>query len=363
MKWHRAAPEQIWQFVAAAAIAYLAGAVLRARSDRWRPAITLSAALAAAAMLLRLEDQWAALGLLIEAEVLYLAGVRLRAPYLRCLAGSVFAAELGDLVFNVGRIAPVAWTPVAALSAVAFYGNRALQAADTFYGYAGAAMLALIAGFRAPHNDRALAWLLLAAAPYAIGWRARLADFRIQAYGLGTLGLLGMAAFWPEPHLSIGIAAGLAYAGAISAALSPADRFVEGEAAALRLAGSLAATALLAALMWQTLPAQYHGLGWMALAVLLLELGMRGLPVELRRISYALAASGAALVFYQNLLPIHNDGPLAAPADPRGRGALRLCHGGTRPPRGIGDGARYRDPSPEPDSCCRRCGLSCLPRR
>jgi hypothetical protein len=318
VKWYRAAPDQIWQFVAAAAVAYVAGAVLRGRSDRWRPAITLSAALAAAAMMLHLEDQWVAVGLLIEAEALYLAGIRLRAPYLRYLAGSVFAVELGDLAVNIAKLAPEVWTPLAALNAVAFYANRALRSADTFYGYAGAAMLALIAGFRAPHNDRGLAWLVLAVPPFAIGWRARLADFRLQSYGLGTLGLLGMAVFWPEPNLSLGIGAALVYAAAITAVRSAPDRLLEEEAEALRFTGSFASTSLLAALLWQALPAQYHGLGWMALAVALLELGMRGLPGELRRISYALATCGAALVFYQNLLPIHNDGPLASRLIPAG---------------------------------------------
>ena len=278
VKWHRSVPEQIWLFVATTAAAYVIGAVLRARSDRWRPSVTLAAALAAAAMMLKLEDQWVALGLLIEAELLYLAGLQLRAPYLRYLAGSVFAVEAGDLVLNLGQVAPAAWTPVAGLSAAVFYGNRALRAADTVYGYAGAAMLALIAGFRAPYDDRGLAWMLLAIAPYAIGWRARLADFRLQAYGLGTLGLLGMAAFWPAPNWSIGIGAALVYAGAISAVRSAADRFVDEEAEALRFTGSFAASVLLAVLLWQTLPAQYHGLGWMALAVVLLELGLRGLP-------------------------------------------------------------------------------------
>ena len=45
--------------------------------------ITLTAALAAAAILLKLDYQWIALALLIEAELFDLAGVRFRAPYLR----------------------------------------------------------------------------------------------------------------------------------------------------------------------------------------------------------------------------------------------------------------------------------------
>jgi hypothetical protein len=80
-KWYRAAPDHIWQLLAATAAAYLVGAILRARSDKWHPAATLTAALAAAAIFLKLDHQWVALALLVEAELFYLAGIRLRAPY------------------------------------------------------------------------------------------------------------------------------------------------------------------------------------------------------------------------------------------------------------------------------------------
>ena len=310
VKWYRVAPDHIWQFLAATAAAYLVGAILRARQDKWRPPVTLTAALAAAAIFLELDHQWVALALLVEAELFYLAGIRLRAPYLRYLGGSLFSIELGHLIVKTLPDLPArAWTPVAALNVAVFYANRALRSADTFYGYAAAFMMALIAGFDAPHGDRGLAWMVLAAGPFLVGWRWRLLDFRLQAYGLAAIGPIGMAVGWPEPSLSMGIGAALAYAGTLCALWSGADRFTDEEQETLRATGSLFTSALLAALVWHLVPQEYLGLAWMALAVALLELGMRRLPVEFRRQAYALAVLGAGLVLYNNLLPIHNDGP------------------------------------------------------
>jgi hypothetical protein len=56
----------------------------------------------------------------------------------------------------------------------------------------------------------------------------------------------------------------------------------------------------------------------MALAMALLELGLRGLPSEFCRQAYAVAAGGAVTVLYSNILPIHNDGPLAPRLIPAG---------------------------------------------
>ena len=249
------------------------------------------------------------------------------------LAGGLFTLELGHFVVKtVPEVTPRGWTPVAVANVAVFYANRALRSADTYYGFAAAAMMALIAGFIAPHHDRGLAWMLLAAGPFLVGWRWRLPDFRLQAYGLAAIGPIGMAASWPEPPLSIGIGAALAYAGALCARWSGDDRFVEGEQDALRLTASLFATSAAATVVWLLTPRDYLGLGWMALAVVVLELGMRELPRELRRQSYALGLLGAGAVFVQNILSIHNDGPVRV-ARRAGRGsAAGVWDGGARPP-------------------------------
>ena len=88
------------------------------------------------------------------------------------------------------------------------------------------------------------------------------------------------------------IGAALAYAGALCAVWSSADRFEDSEQDGLRFTGAFATTALLASVIWRVVPETYVGLAWLALAVVLLELGMRKLPVELRRLSYILAVAG-----------------------------------------------------------------------
>ena len=121
---------------------------MRARSGKWQAAATLTAALTAAAIFQRLDHQWIASALVVEAELCYLAGVRLRSPYLRWLATSLFAIEAGRLLLVDASSLPVrAWVPVAALDAAIFYANRALYAGDVFYGYAAAAMAAVIVGY------------------------------------------------------------------------------------------------------------------------------------------------------------------------------------------------------------------------
>jgi hypothetical protein len=100
-KWTHAAPNDIWQLAAGAAALYLAGAIVRARAGRWKAAALCNAALATTAVVLKLHDQWLPLGLLIEAELYYLAGVRFRSTFLRTLAGAIFGLETANLLFEL----------------------------------------------------------------------------------------------------------------------------------------------------------------------------------------------------------------------------------------------------------------------
>ena len=63
------------------AVAYLASTVARWRFGEWRGAATLAAAFLAAAVFQKLDRQWVASALVIEAELFYLAGLRLRAAW------------------------------------------------------------------------------------------------------------------------------------------------------------------------------------------------------------------------------------------------------------------------------------------
>jgi Predicted membrane protein (DUF2339) len=307
VKWSHAAPEAEWKLLAATAVAYSVSAVVRWRSGRWREAITLAAGLGAGAILLHATGPWAGCALLAEAEALYVVGATLGAPYLRRLATAVLALQV--LQFLAVGIELPGWRTVAALDAAFFYLNRGLCADDVFFGYAGMAMAGLALGYRVPHRDPALALVVGAAVPFAIGWRCRLLDFRIQAYVLAALGFALMTSP-TEPVRSLAIGAALVYAVAVCAARAVREGFSEEELFAMRLNGAAIATALLMAVLWRTCPGDWRGVAWIGLAMALLELGMRKLPGELRRISYVVAALGAVLVLYGNVFALVSFGPL-----------------------------------------------------
>lgn len=349
LKWSKADPERVYLIAAAVAGAYAASAMLRARVrppssfaaeegtiqrilwGGYEGPVTIAAALSAFAVLEHFRGGWASLGLLAEAETLFLAGLWFGERYLRQLAAALFGVHFVKL-FIVDLAAPrtitlgnwtiQSWTPASALSAVLFYLNRYLQKTALGYGYAGSAVVALILGFETPELYVGLAWFTFAAALYTFGWLQRLPDFRYQAYAAAVLGAGGTAVRQVEvanglkppvahPWIGLSISALLCYNAVLSALRSAPDRLGEQERHWLRAAASWSVTALIAAIAWRVLPEQYLGLGWMILALPVLELGLRALPSEFRMQAYALSALGAAAVLFTNIIPIRNDGPLA----------------------------------------------------
>jgi hypothetical protein len=282
-KWAHAAPQDIWKLAAGAAVLYLGSTLVRARAGRWKPAVLLNSALATTAIVLKLHGQWVPLALLLEAELYYLAGVRFRSVYLRTMAGAIFGLELGILLIEDTMHLPArAWEPVAALNVAVFYLNRALEVSEVWYGYAAAAMAALVTGFEANDAWRGRVWTVMAIAPFAFGWWRRLFDFRMQGYLLAAAGVVATAIYTPYPALSLAIGAAVAYGFVLVTLWSPEDRFGENERDGLRVAASLVATTGAAALMWRIVPGEYLGVAWMGLAVAMLEAGLRDLPREFR---------------------------------------------------------------------------------
>jgi hypothetical protein len=308
LKWQAAAPDRLWLFLAAAALAYFAGTVARSRTGKWMGSLTVSSALAAAAVFESLHHQWIAAALVAEAELLYLAGIRLRAPYVRWVGNSLFALAVGRLLWSdVASLPANSWAPIAATDAAIFYLNRALCPSDVFFGYAASGLLAVVAGNVVPAPYRAVAWLLMAAGAFAFGWRRHLTDFRFQGYLLAILGLTATA-FEPG-SLPFAVAAAVSYTGALCALWSSPDRFTNDEHRILRWCASIAATVSTAALVWRVVAAGYLGLAWLGLALILLELGLRGLPRDFRRLALAVAALAALRLWISNILTLQNVGP------------------------------------------------------
>jgi len=297
VKWQHAEPDGLWQLAAGASALYLIGAVLRARSGRWRPAVTLNAALAAAAILLKLHHEWVPFALLIEAELYYLAGVRWSSRWLRGMAACLFALEVSHLVIGeVGNIPARSWEPIAAATAAAFYLNRALRGADVAYGYVAAGLAALVAGYESTAETCGRVWSVLSLAPFGFGWWRRQPDFRIQGYALAVLGCIATALYAPHPPVSLAVGAAVAYAFVQCTLWSAEGRFDAFERQAVRLAASLAASLGLGALVWKLVPAEYLGVAWLALAVVVFEAGLLNQPSEFRWQGYLVALAGMARV-------------------------------------------------------------------
>ncbi|HEV3332803.1 MAG TPA: DUF2339 domain-containing protein [Bryobacteraceae bacterium] len=289
LKWTSDAPEKVWILLAASAAGYLASAVARARAREWQGAATLTAALAAAAAFQKLDRQWVASALVVEAELFYLAGVRLGARYLRWLGTALFGLEVGRLLATDLVTLPVAaWVPVSSVDAAVFYANRALFAADSFFGFAAAGMLALVIGNEVPEPSRTIGWLFLGAAAFAVGWWRKLFDFRLQGYLLGFLGV-AVAVFEPY-QLALGVAAAVGYAVVLCALWSPPDHFSDEESKRLQLNGSLAGSLSLVVLLGRMLSSNQVAPAWAVLALLLLVAARAGNLVPLRWQSYGVAA-------------------------------------------------------------------------
>src|SRR5260370_23156969 len=279
-KCSKAAPDNMYLLAAGIAVAYLLSTAIRtwlrppssftpekdtidrAFAGGYEGTLTLSAILAAAAVLLKLHGGWANAGLFAEAEVLFVAGLFFGEAYPRRLAAALFTTGIGRLlIFDTSlpdRITVAGWsvrhwTPSAALAGALFYINRALRKTDVAYGYAAAAVFALIIACETPERFIGLGLLSFAAAAFAFGWTSRLLDFRIQGYAVSAFGFLAIAIYHSRvaqgivpaplhPWISLTAAAILAYAAALCALRSAPDRFRNLERDGLRFLASWAAT-------------------------------------------------------------------------------------------------------------------------
>jgi len=337
-KWSAAAPEQVYLLASGIAAAYVASTVLRAvlrppasfppeaatleriLAGGFEGPITLAAACSAVAAVLKLHGQTVNNVLLAEGELLFLAGLVFRQDYPHRLAGTLFAALGVKLaatdIPNAGTVELAGralrdWTPSAGLAALLFYIDRGLRKAGRSYGYAASALLALVMGYELSLSHLGVAWLGFAILLFLFGWQFRLPDFRMQGYLAGAFGLGAVALHQAEvsagtaPWIPLAVAAGVAYAAALCALRSAADRFTPKERQALQAIAGAAASAAAAALLWRTVPAVYLGPAWMALGILALELGLRHWPPDLRRHAPILAAMGAVRVLLLTVLPLH----------------------------------------------------------
>lgn len=173
----------------------------RLEQGSFEGACALAALMSGMAIVARVPGVWKSLGLALEAELLYLAGVGFQLRFLQHLGIAGFLSSLagtwlqgaarpghtlifGYSVFN--------WTPSAALHVAAFYLNRFLRKNDTIFSFVGSALLALIIGVESPAGYAGLLLMSLGALLFELGSRKNLEEFRFQGSGIAVLGALGI---------------------------------------------------------------------------------------------------------------------------------------------------------------------------
>jgi hypothetical protein len=343
VKWERSNPAHLYAFLAAGATVYLAGAIRRAwmrppstfeqssgtfariGGGSYEGSITLSAAMSAAAIMLRAPGAWINVGVLIEGEVLFLAGLLLGQRYLQRLAGvafagSVFKTALVDQIeggsITLGGRMWTGWSPVAALSAAVFYINRTLRAAEgALYSTVAAGLIALVIAYETPHQYLSVGWLTYAAVLFEMGFRLRKPEFRYQSYIVGALGTgagllinsLSIAQFgarsdWPLQWLPVAICAALHYAATLRIALSPDNHRLDDAEKKISWITAACSATFLFFIAWQLVPGGYLGAAWLVLGAVLFELGLHGLPKHFHWPSYFVSAAGLWDIFWDYVI-------------------------------------------------------------
>jgi hypothetical protein len=309
------------------AAVYLVGALARARlrppssfspgvspftryeQGSYEAPLTISAFLAGLAVVGRVSGVWTAVGLAIEAELLYLAGVRLGSRFLRALGGVGFTFSLGRLWLGAldqreaflfhHRI--YVWTPAALFHAALFYLNRVLDRSVAAFSWLAAGLIAIAVGAEVPERIVGAVWLLIAVVLLEFGLSKRLREFRAQAYvlaavGVTTLAMVHLLAPWPNPWIPLSLGLAISYSCSLRAARLADGRVGPWEGQWLGWSSAAATLVLGLMLLFKVVPSDQLGLCWWLFAVLLFECGLRKLPETLRTASYAAAPLASLMV-------------------------------------------------------------------
>ncbi|MBI4875510.1 MAG: DUF2339 domain-containing protein, partial [Acidobacteria bacterium] len=289
--------------------------------------LTLSAFLAGLAVAGRVHGIWMAVGLAVEAEMLYLAGVRLRSRFLRALGWIGFAFSLErllivDVLYLDGRSLWFGheirnWTPPALFHAALFYLNRRLHGPAAAFSWLAGGLLALVLGVETHQRFLGAAWLLATVGLYEIGRWKKLREYRMQACCLGVMGVgallwVHLTADWPLPWIPLSLGLAIAYGYALRAARE-GEWLTWGAACCTLLLGLL--------LLDKVVPAGYLGLAWWLAALSWFELGLRKRPEPLRWISYAAAALATVAVVVSHIGEFAKFAPLVVWGSYLGAGA------------------------------------------
>jgi uncharacterized membrane protein len=167
---------------------------------------TLSAALCAVAIIERFTGLQIPIALMMEAEVIVIAGLLLRQQFLLRLGGALFLpAVIHLLAVDVMAMHKTnllgremnSWTPVAVAMALVFCVNRVLTHSGPVYTFVASALITLVVHQELPPRWVAVAWALMAIGALAIGVLRDRRELRRQAY------ILAFLTFWQALFVSL----------------------------------------------------------------------------------------------------------------------------------------------------------------
>lgn len=254
--------------------------------------LILSSVLAALAIFARVPGIWRSLGLMLEAEALFLAAHYLRVRAAKILSAFGFAGALVFIWANFGTTNILGLfdvqdtTPSFVALASLFYLNRWLSKDATYWSYFASIGITIVAASETTRAESLstvlLIWSLLL---FEFGYRKGLVEYRIQAYAVAVLSTV--AALLDAWTWSYAVAALAAYAQAVRASRWLKE-LPEQEQRILRY-GSAAGTTLFTTLfLHRVAPVSYEAVLLLATSAVFLELAHRGWPKELRNPAVAM---------------------------------------------------------------------------
>ncbi|HYP06886.1 MAG TPA: DUF2339 domain-containing protein [Bryobacteraceae bacterium] len=255
-----------WGSPAIAASAYAASTAMRIAYKReYRGAVTAFAVLCGSAVYEHTSGLTTVACLLLEAQLVFLAGVRFQERFVRWLGAGAFIVAIGQLLTEGAMSHTREWAILTAIAALAMYVNRWLHRESFGYSFAGTALTALVLATETPLEWLGVCWLALTGVLSVVHSRTEARDFFWQTLAmaslavsvLGAVNVIGIDQPSPLPWGPQLVAALMLFAGAMR------SRF----AAAAATCG----TVMAAVLAWNILPASLVALGWAAIALMLFE--------------------------------------------------------------------------------------------
>lgn len=336
LQWMATDASQLDRFLPLAALLFLLSSIVRARLDPlelssrssalrgYEAAMTVSAALGVLAILQRFTGYTQTSALLLEGQLLFVAGIRLRQPFLRWLAAPILLLAWVDLnqrhfAFDdvAVRAELSAWSLVGAVTAALLYGNRlwvrmsqraGTLPIDRLYSFAATVTVAMTVRLEAPSRMVEIGWLVLALLLLEAGIRLNLTELRIQAYSVAALAFLfvfgSRVAPLGIPSMELWVALGgstvLTWAVALRLQLA-AGQIADEERRLARNIFFPAATLLLLGFIRQLLPAALVAPAWMAVGLLMVEIGATSATASLRALGHAVALAAFVRLYTVNL--------------------------------------------------------------